>query len=642
MTATEADGTLAEGLAGSTRSGPRRHGGSVVLPRSAFVVVALAAAVVQVVLARGVFLFWDDYYFLGEARHTDLDLHYLGETLFTHFSPVLRLVNWLIVGHIAAHPWIVAAAVSVMLVAVIAAVTWLLIVLFGRTWPALVANGLLGTSLTLMPLAAWWTAAGNILPGMAAFMVAFAAAVLVVRRGSRWWVVPCLIASALGVLDYETTILLPVYVGLWVLLVELRASDESVAALLRRTWWLWAGLLVISAAATVNYRINYYESLGTPTLGALARGLVQNLVGNVVPTSLGLHAPGSGWFPHLSLIVGWVVLVAGVGWLLATRRGAWRGLLLASAGWLLPTLALLLGRLVRYGPGVADDAINSYLPTALVLIGVVEAMRAPPRASTANRTRRGARLKWTVVPVAAALVVGFVSSVGPTTRYRIPYGADGAFVTAARVSAAETRADIGRFTVVDSLAKPQVMPPSFGMWSRDSNVLAISVPDLVFNSARPPYYRFDDRGTLVPAPVEWEMHTQSGPAAEDSPFRISGANDLSNDADRGNCFSTTPSTVARWQLPTVTGTDLVVRTLLTVDRPSDMVLAVSREKSGSYGYPYDIDPGINVLAPDGTGTLTIVQGPITGVQLSAFTPDVTVCLRSVEVGHVRSAVAPGH
>ena len=65
-----------------SESGPSRE-----LPWAVFLGVALAASALLVVLSRNVFLFWDDFYFLGQARDADLTWSYLTDPLFKHFSP---------------------------------------------------------------------------------------------------------------------------------------------------------------------------------------------------------------------------------------------------------------------------------------------------------------------------------------------------------------------------------------------------------------------------------------------------------------------------------------------------------------------------------------------------------------------------
>ena len=601
----------------------------------------MACAGLQTVLAWRVFLFWDDYYFLGEAKQYDLTLDYLGRSVFTHFSPVTRLANWLVVDAIADHPWVIAAALSLMLATVVFAGTWLMSVLFGRTWAALAGSVMLGASLTLVPLGNWWTAGVNILPGMAGFLAAFASAVLVIRGESRWWGVPCLVFAAIGVLDYETPMLLPGFLGLWVLLFARRVTDETLLGLLRRTWWLWLGLILISGAAFLNYRLNYYTPTPSASPDVLARALVQSLVGNLVPTALGVHGPGTAWIDTAGLVLGWVVLTLLVGWLLATRTGAWRGLLFATVGWLLPTLALLLNRLERYGAEVADDAIYFYLPTALFLIGVLEAIRAPRRRPTAAWVPPALLVRLTVPVLVLAVVGSYAWSVEPTKSFRIPGGANGDFVARARASAAETRKSVGEFSVIDSLTHSEVMREGYGRYSRDSNVLGISVPDLSFDDPEPPYYRFDARGDLRPASVDWLERAGDALAPNTGRFKIQEPTDLTFSDDRGNCFTAAEETTVEWRFPTVVGSDLVVRALISVDTTSDMVLAAAPTPDKKFTFPDPLDPGRVVLSPSGAGTLEIVAGTsIGGVKLSQFTPGVKVCMRSIEVGEVNSAAGP--
>ena len=57
----------------STLGRPRSTGAEQALARVAFVGVALAASALLVALSRRVFLFWDDFLFLGEAQDADLD-----------------------------------------------------------------------------------------------------------------------------------------------------------------------------------------------------------------------------------------------------------------------------------------------------------------------------------------------------------------------------------------------------------------------------------------------------------------------------------------------------------------------------------------------------------------------------------------
>ena len=151
--------------------------------------------------------------------------------------------------------------------------------------------------------------------------------------------------------------------------------------------------------------------------------------------------------------MGWLVTVLVVGWLLATRRGAWRGLAFAVAGWSVPTLAVLLNRLERYGPGVADDAIYVYLPTVLVVVGLLEAWRRPRRRPWWRPVTvgPGPRLRRVLLAVPAVVVVAaYAWSAGPTAEYQAPLGTSPAFYEQARDDAEELLARGTPFTVINS------------------------------------------------------------------------------------------------------------------------------------------------------------------------------------------------
>jgi hypothetical protein len=123
---------------GETRPEAAAVGGTdETLARWPFVAVALAASALMVALSWRVFLFWDDFVFLGQAQDADLTRHYLTEPLFNHFSPVTRVINWLAAGHVAAHPWLVTVAVCALVVSVVFTSVWWLVAVFGRSWPRL-------------------------------------------------------------------------------------------------------------------------------------------------------------------------------------------------------------------------------------------------------------------------------------------------------------------------------------------------------------------------------------------------------------------------------------------------------------------------------------------------------------------------
>jgi len=601
--------------------------------RGAFVVVAAASSLLLIWLSRGVFLYWDDFLFLGEARSAEFGRAYLDTPLFTHFSPVTRLFNWGVEPVLAEHPWVVPAVLSVLLVSVVSAVTWLMVVLFGRTRTALVGAVLLAPSLTLVPLGNWWTAGINILPALAGFALAFGALVQVVRGHSRWWALPCLLGAVVGVLDYELPMLLVGYLGLWVLLFRSRVTDEPLWALVRRTWWLWAGVLVVDVLAAANYRLNYYTEVPSPDTATLVHALGRSLVRTLVPTAVGLHDPRSELVSTLSLVVGCLTLAALVGWLLTTRVGAWRGLLFAAVGWALPTLALIVNRVDLYGVEVVDNAIYFFLPTALAVIGVLEASLAPRREGVPSFDVTRGPGRVVVSTAALAVVLAYAASAGPTARYQHPPGAGPDFVDTARSSAAALDGS-GPVNVLDSDVPETVIPPGFAPYNRASNVLGLTVPGLVFDDPAPPYHRVDAEGVLHEVAIDWQVRTPDlGRKMPQVAFR--DVQDLEL-ADGKACFTTGARTAVIWNLPsTVPGQTLVVGIDAAVAASTPVkvsVLADGAEQFEAANYDrHELRPG------QPPSLETVAPTTIRVLQLNGLDEGVDVCVRSLQVGLVTEA-----
>jgi len=549
---------------------------------------------------------------------------------------VTRAVNWVFAGQLAAHPWLVRAFVCTLVVATVVTSVWWLVVVFGRTWPALVGSVLLAPSLTLIQLGNWWTAAVNILPAMVGFGVAFASFVLVVRGRSRWWAVVCWLGAGVGVLDYELPMLLFGYLGLWLLSFRDRVTDESLGQVLRRVWWLYLGLVAICGAAILNYRLNYYDEVERPALPDLVHAMVRSLVRTLVPTLVGFHDPRTAWFSTLSLVVGWVVLIAVVAWLLLRRQQAWRGLLFAAAGWALPTAALALNRVSIFGVTVVDNIIYFYLPTALFLIGLLEAYRGPARRPAAAGRRldpgRG-WLRFALPTLAVVVLAAYAYSAGPTQRYQLPYGASPDFVEQARDSAAALAARGEPFSVVNDDVPGSVVPEMFRPFNRADVVLGLTVPEqLSFDTPQEPYYRLDERGDLVP--VTLDMAAEAVPSEADlgTQLRLLHAAGRTF-GDEGMCFRTTADTQLIWTLSDpVSGADLVLRALSRAQRETPALAAVSPAPGAGFDRA---NPDPHVWGPHRAGSLDTVAGTaVSAVKYAGFTAGVQVCVSSLAVGHV--------
>jgi hypothetical protein len=599
------------------------------LPRALFIGTAVAATAVLVVLSRDVFLFWDDFYFLGQAREADLTWSYLTDPLFRHFSPVVRVVNLWVVDAIPEHPWVVPLVLFVLLAGVATSVTWLMVALHGRTGPALLGSVILAPSLTLLPLGNWWTAGINIMPALIAFYVAFGAMVQLLRGRSRVWAVPCFVGAGVGVLDYELPMLLFCYLGLWFLLFGPRVTKESLRATVRRTWWAWLGVSAIGIAAVLNYRLNYYDPTPRPSTVDVVHATGRSLVRTLIPTAVGFHDPHSPAFSALSLAIGCVGLVLLVAWLGLTRRGWWRGLLFAGAGWLLPTLALVLNRVSLFGVVVVDNAIYYHLPTVLVMIGVLEAVRAPRRGTRAATPGSLGRRVVVLVLVGVA-VSGYAWSAKPTARYQLPMGASASYIEQVRDSVAALRATGEKFSVLNSDVSGSIVPGAFAPYNRADRVLDVAVPALSFDDPSRSLYRLSDSGELVPVGIDWL--DEATPA---TPGELKLRNGSREEGPPGNqlCFEAEDTTSVIWLLPTMlTGPDLVVRTVATVETTTPLRVLVRAANTTGFERA-NVD--MHELRGSSAGVLdTVTAASVDAVRLKDFEPGARVCIESVAVGRV--------
>ena len=631
----DVDGHLDDSKAGTGQSASHEPP-----PLWCFLAVAIASMTIVGLMSRRVFLFWDDYLFLGDASKADLTGDYLSAPLFTHFSPVVRLVNWLAVGHIAEYPWLVPAILLTLLACVIASSSWLMVVLFGRTWTALAGAVILGPSLALLPLGNWWTAGINLLPAIMGCQVAFACTVLIVRGRSLWWAVPCLVGIVVGVLDYELAMLMPGYLGLWVLFFHRRVTGASFGDLLRRTWWLWVALVAVSAASLLNYRLNYYSEVRPPSLADGVDALAISLFRNLIPTALGFHDPKLAWFSTVGIVVGLVLVSALLVMTVIRRKGAWLGWVFAVAGWLAPTLALVLNRVSLFGTSVADNAIYFYFPTMLFVVGVLEATRAPLRRAdhVGGRSTSWPTARWTALIAGVVIAVGgvaYVRSAPPTAAYQIPYGASNSFVDTARASAAALGESVGDFSVIDADVPPSLVPKEFGYGSnRASNVLGITVPDLRFDSPDGPHFLVDESGNLLPAQIDSQFEVVVEPGSAEGLFSTSAVDDLQYVPGRGACFTARADSNIEVRLPEpVVGDRLVVNVAATVDRPTDVRLQV--EPADGSGLSVANEDGHRWYPDQAPRLETVAAQAISSLKFNSLMAGTQVCVSSLTVGNVR-------
>lgn len=604
--------------------------------------VGLSAFCVAVVswAVHGMYLFADDFIFLSQARELPFGLRYLASGLFQHFSPVSRLVNEGLI-HVLPH-WRAApyAGLVVMDMLVVASAVLLMVALFGRTWLAWIGTLLLGTSLSLVPNLHWWTAGLNVLPALAGVCAGFGAMVLYLRGRSAWWVGLALLCYLMAITDYELGMLMPLYLGLWVLLFGRRVLGQSLRSVVRRSWWAWALLLIMLALAAYNYRVNYYKPAPKASLHLLVDGLAVTLFHALLPSLVGIHADvGGGRWDTFGVLAGAVLLVGLVGWTLARNLQAWRGWAFAFAGWVVPALALLVNRLgYNHNTRFATNLIYQTLTVAMFLVGVFEAVLAARLLTRfAALPRPPVRVQRVVLATGTVLCVlmglAWVHSVKPAMRVQLLSGSARAYVgNVERGAAAAARG--GPYGLLSSTAPTGLISPVFAPFNTTTRVVGVYDPTLPFDVPAARMFAIDRYGHVYPVTLHTLLRADSAAASSGAAATISTVNvdGLHLDPTRGACFRTRRDSAVRVQLPgPLTGGKLVVRTDFTVDAPTaERVYVLSPGQSkwrAANGDP-------RLWRPGQTAQLdTVAATALIGLQILRFTPGVPICISSVQVSN---------
>src|SRR3954451_11170947 len=222
--------------------------------RTAAVLIAVQLVVRAVLAFRGYF-YWDDLILTGRAGTQGLlSPAYLFDDHDGHVMPAAFLVAGGIT-RIAPLNWIGAAIslVVMQLVASLALLRALHVVLGWRPVLLLPLTFALFTPLSV-PAFAWWAAALNSLPMLAALAWVCADAVLLVRTGNQRYAVTGVVVYFGGLLFFEKAAVIP-FVAFTIAALHAHVTSGTVGAVWRRGGRLWASALVVTAAWIAVYLI---------------------------------------------------------------------------------------------------------------------------------------------------------------------------------------------------------------------------------------------------------------------------------------------------------------------------------------------------------------------------------------------------
>lgn len=501
---------------------------------SAVMLVAVALAV-RGLLAFGGYFYWDDLILVGRAGTQGLlSPSYLFDDHDGHVMPGAFLVagaitrlsplNWV---------WPAVSLIVLQLLASLALLRALQVILGWRPMLLVPLTFALFTPLGV-PGFAWWAAALNSLPMLAAMAWVSADAILLVRSGNQRFAATGSLVFFGGLLFFEKAAVIPFVAFAMVALSYHVLGEHDVLQLVwRRGVRLWASTLALTVAWIVLYLVVVNQQRWSSDLGmtwdllwrSITHGIVPGLAGG--PWAWQRWAPASPWAtpPPTVMALGWLALAAVVGGTLVRKQRA--GFLwLVAAGYAMACqVPIYLMRSSRYTALELAQTLR-YLPDLVVVLALLAAVgcTAQNRPSTQWLNASVARATTTVGLAAMFLISSLYSTSTFLTSWRDnpaePY------LRNARVALAQAHA-ISTAPLLDQEVDPLVLQRVAWPENLTSHMFALLRDRPEFASATTELRMLDTSGRLADAKVTWVRTIVPGPtprcgylAQPDAPARM--------------------------------------------------------------------------------------------------------------------------
>ncbi len=304
----------------SARTGPPyRRAPRVALAAAALIAVQL---VIRAVLAFRGYFYWDDLILVGRAgTHGLLSPSYVFDDHDGHVMPAAYLLAGVIT-RLAPLNW-VGPAISLVVLQLLASLALLraLHVILGWRPVLLIPLTFAAFTPLAVPGFAWWAAALNSLPMLAALAWVCADAILLVRTGNQRYALTGVLVYLGGLLFFEKAAVIPFAAFAIAALLCHVQGEPALATVWRAGVRLWTVSLALTAAWVVVYLVVVNQrrwSSDLPMTWDLLRrsvthGIVPGLAGG--PWVWARWAPASPWAtPPLAIrLLGWLVLAAALG-----------------------------------------------------------------------------------------------------------------------------------------------------------------------------------------------------------------------------------------------------------------------------------------------------------------------------------------
>ncbi|MGY4647916.1 hypothetical protein [Mycobacterium sp. URHB0021] len=485
--------------------------------RTAAVLITVQLIIRAVLAFRGYF-YWDDLILMGRTGTQNLlSPEYLFDDHDGHVMPGAFLVAGGIT-RLAPLNWL-GPAISLVVLQLLASLALLraLYVILG--WRPVLLVPL--TFALFTPLAvpgyAWWAAALNSLPMLAALAWVCADAILLVRTGERRYAVTGLVAYFGGLLFFEKAAVIPFVAFAVAALYGYVTGSTRMARIWRRGLALWVSALALTALWIVVYLFVVDQKRWSFDLGmtgdllerSVTHGIVPGLVGG--PWDWQRWAPASPWAtpPVAVMVLGWAALAAVVA-VTFVRKERIAMVWLVAAGYAVACqIPIYLMRSSRFTALELAQTLR-YLPDLVVVLALLAAVGlcAPNR----ERSHRlDASVLRTVVTV--CLAVAFVaSSLYSTATFLASWRDNPAqpYLQNARTSLAAAHA-ASDAPILDQEVDPLVLQRVAWPENLASHMFALLRDRPEFAGATTRLRMLDVTGRLVGAKVTWVRTIVEGP-----------------------------------------------------------------------------------------------------------------------------------
>jgi hypothetical protein len=494
---------------------------AVVSARSVSVIAAsliAAAVVVRAVLAFGGYFYWDDLILVGRAGTQDLlSWGYLFDDHDGHVMPGGFLLGGLIS---TAAPlvwfWPALSLVVLQLLAWLALLRTLHLILGWR--PVLLVPLIFALFTPLgVPGFAWWAAALNSLPMLAALAWVCGDAILLVRTGNQRYSVTGTLVFLGGLLFFEKAAVIPfVAFAVTALLNYVAGEQHWISSVVQRGKRLWLASLAVVAAWVGLYIVVVDQQRWSTDLAMTWDLLARSVTHGIVPGLVGgpwvwqRWAPASPWAlpPVTVMAVGWLALAAAIAVSMVRKRRLAPVWLLALGYAVACQIPIYLMRSSRFTALELAQTLR-YLPDLVFVLALLCAVGlCAPNRATPRLDASPVRTAVAVTLCAAFVVSSLYSATTFLTSWRDNPTKAYLQNTRASLALAHARSEA---PMLDQEVDPLILQRVAWPENLVSHMFALTAPRPEFAGATTDLRMLDMSGRLLPAKVTWVRTIRPGP-----------------------------------------------------------------------------------------------------------------------------------